>query len=199
MSSDPVDPVKYEAAKEGVLDLVLQESDKRIAAQVQLMLAADARATGVLSASIVLAAAGIGYAASKLGAPTPLFWGALVFGVLEAFAAFCALWALAPQSIDPPGWAPARFKTDLTKPKAQVQAEMAKFVQERIEGNRATSRRLAGRIRAALVLAALGPLSGLAAALMAASHGLFAFIVVVAIISFLAPAIRSFKAPKPKQ
>lgn len=192
LANDPVDPVKYAAAKDGVLDLILQESDKRLAAQVQLMLAADSRATAVLSASIVLAAAGIGYAISKLEAPTPLFWGAIVFGVIEALAALSALWALTPQSVDPQGWAPKTFATDLQKPKSQVQAEMAKYLQSRIDKNRTTASKLAQRIRAALMLAALGPLAGLEASLIAANEVAFALITFVLIVGYGSVAISSF-------
>lgn len=165
MSDNAIDPVKYATAKDGVLELILQEADRRVAAQVHLMLAADSRASGILSGCTTLAAAGIGFAISQLVHMSPVSWASLVFGVTEAIAAIMALSALWPTEVRPQGWAPATFRTDLQKSKTVVQAEMAKYLQERIENNRASADKLSNRVKAAMLLASQGPLLGLASSL----------------------------------
>ncbi|TAJ69922.1 MAG: hypothetical protein EPO51_20590 [Phenylobacterium sp.] len=167
MSDKSVDPSEYAAAKDGVLELILQEADKRVSAQVQLMLAADSRASGILSGCTTLAAAGIGFAVSQIAQRPPVFWASLTFGLVEAVAAILALSALWPTEIRPQGWAPAIFATDLNKEKPRVQAEIAKFLQDRIAQNRASADKLSGRVKAAMLFASLGPFTGLAAALWA--------------------------------
>jgi hypothetical protein len=196
MSSDPVDPAEYEKADPLVLDLILQESDKRVGAQVQLMLAADTRASGILAGSIVLAAAGLGYAMTKLSDPTPLGWASFAFGACEVIAAFSALFALWPQAVDPQGWAPDRFATDLEKSKARVQAEIAHYLQRRIVRNREMATRLSRRVKVAMLAASMGPLVGLAAGLVAYKQYVGAAAVAGALAVFLIVAIASFN-PKP--
>jgi hypothetical protein len=175
VSSDGVDPDAYEQAKKDVLDLILTEANNRVAAQMQLMLAADARASGILAGCITLAAGGLGFAVSKLKDPhlDALFVAALVFGIAEAVAAVAALTALWPASVAPQGWDPATFADDLGKSPERVKAEMARLLQGRIDNNRKAASRLAGRIKTAMLLAMEGPLVGLSAGLWAGGAGLW--------------------------
>jgi hypothetical protein len=186
VSEKSVDPIKFAAAKDGVLELILQEADKRVSAQVQLMLAADSRASGILSGCTTLSAAGIGFAVSQIAAREPIFWASLAFGLVEAMAAILALSALWPTEVRPQGWSPLLFAADLDKEKARIQAEVAKFLDERIAKNRASADRLSGRIRAAMLSAALGPFVGLSAALWANENAAWALIIsVISAIVFL--------------
>ena len=171
MSDDSLAPAKLAAAKDGVLDIILQEADKRVAAQVQLMLAADARASGILTGCTTLAAAGIGFAVTKLAAREPIFWASITFGVLEALAALLALGALWPVEIAPQGWAPRTFRTDLKKGKPTVQAEIAIYMDERILKNRNSADKLSGRVKGAMLIGSQGPFVGLCVALFASGHG----------------------------
>lgn len=198
LSKNAVDPDKYENAKEGVLDLILEESDKRVGAQVQLMLAADSRASGILSGCVALAAAGVGFAVSQLADPSPLFWASLAFGAWEAVGACMALWSLWPEGVRPQGWAPVTFETDLGKTKVRVQAEMAAFLQDRIEKNRITADRLANRVKAAMLFAATGPIAGLVASLFAARMTGWAVVAgvicLIVVLRLGIPLIPGFKA-----
>lgn len=183
MSHNTVDLDAYAAADSDLLDLILEESDKRVAAQVQLMLAADARASGILSGCVALAAGGVGFAASQMSVGGSLFWAALAFGVVEALAACLALWALFPEPVNPQGWAPATFATDLKKPTNRVKAEVAKFLQVRIESNRTLAAKLSFRVKAAMLTATLAPIWGLAAAL--ASDGQYVWAWPTAMVSLV--------------
>lgn len=167
MSGNSVDPARYAAAEDGLLDLILAESDKRVAAQVQLMLAADQRANGLLAGCITLAAAGGGFAISQLkdGKLDPFFYASLCFSIVEALAAVSALMALWPEPLKPQGWAPGMFATDLNKKTKSVKAEIAQFMQERIESNRQCASKLARRVKWAMLLAAEGPLVAISAGL----------------------------------
>jgi len=168
LPSAVVDPSAYETADDDVLKLIVEEADKRVAAQTQLMLAADARASGIMSACIALAAGGLGFAISEVKDRPPFFWAALVFGAFEAIGAAAALAALWPEEVRPQGWSPINFSKDLSKSPERVRAEIAKQLQARIEHNRGCARKLGRRVKAAMTLAVLGPIEALAS-------GLFAF------------------------
>jgi hypothetical protein len=165
MSGNPLEAAKYATAKEGVLQLILDESDKRIAAQVQLMLSADTRATAVLSGCVTLATGGLGFAVSKLSSLDAMAWAALTLGLVGVAASVLALWAIWPQQIRPQGWSPEMFKDDLGKSKTDIQSEVAVLLQERIDANRDCARRLSNRIKGAMLLAALSPAAGLSTGL----------------------------------
>lgn len=162
MSEAELDARKYAAADKELLELILHESDKRLAAQVQLMLAADQRASGVLAGTISLGAAALGFAVSQVrdGRVDALFWATISMGALEMLAACIALTALWPELVKPQGWSPASFRNDLAKTKVDVQGEIAVHLQGRIEENRRCAARLGRRMKAAMLTAAEGPIVG---------------------------------------
>jgi hypothetical protein len=183
-----VDPARYATAEDDLLNLILQESDKRVGAQIQLMLGADQRANGLLAGCATLAAAGGGFAISQLKSATfdPLFYSSLAFGGIEACASMLALMALWPEPLKPQGWAPAQFAHDLAKPSKRIKAEMAMFMQGRIEDNRRCATRLSYRIKGAMLLAAQGPIIALSVGFFASGkHSLIAFATALFAIWFI--------------
>lgn len=168
----------YAGAAAPTLELILCEGDKRISAQVQLMLANDLRANGILAASATLAAAGFAVAGAQIG-PTGnphLLAAASLFAGFAALAALAALWALWPTGVDVQGWSPRLFVGDIAEKKTlgRIRAEMIAMNQTKIAANDRCNYRLAFRIRAAMVCLAVAPLfSGAALLLPWAWPGLF--------------------------
>jgi hypothetical protein len=153
----------YLGADAEVLKVILDESDKRIGAQVQLMLAGDLRANGLLAASATLAAAGFAVGGSQMGfdgneALRDASWW---FGGFSTVAAAAAIWTIWPKAIHIQGWSPAQFVDDIAKKKtpSQVRAEITAHNQSKLTGNDACIRTLTRRARTAMVLLALAPVS----------------------------------------
>jgi len=155
--------VDFAAADPKLLELILAEADKRLAVQVQLMLAADARAGGIRTGCITLSAAGLGLAMAQLkdGKFDALFWASATFAAVEMVGAFVALLALWPAAIKPAGWSPATFAGDLGKAKRAVQGEIAGHLSARIEANRRQAARLGALTKWAMAIATAGPVIGL--------------------------------------
>lgn len=165
-----LDPAEFASAHTDTLALVVQESDKRIAAQVQVMLASDSRSNTLLSASTALAAAAFGVAAAQY--PTqhlsPLVVGSTAFAVIACVAAGAAVRTLWPVNVDIQGWSPRLFRDDVKAGKAHtaVLAEVACLNQQKIDENAKCNEAAARRVKATMVLLAVAPLVGaLAAAL----------------------------------
>jgi hypothetical protein len=163
---------EYVGAPEDVLKRVLDESDKRIAAQVQLMLAGDLRANGLLAASATLAGAAFTVVGALIETKThvSLLIAAAVFGGFATLAAGAAIWALWPKGVDIQGWSPVKFTGDIAKkkPGAQIWAEMVALNQAKLVGNDRCMDVLATRARAAMILLIAAPISAAAVLLLAA-------------------------------
>jgi hypothetical protein len=157
-----------EIADAETLSLIVQESEKRIAAQVQVMLATDARSNTLLSVASALAAAAFGTAAAQF--PTqkfsPFVIGATVTAVFAFIAAVGAVIALWPRPLHIQGWSPRLFKSDLekNKPLQTILAEMAVQNQGKIEDNHHCNAKIERRVRGAISAFALAPLAGAIAA-----------------------------------
>jgi hypothetical protein len=152
--------------------VILQESDRRISAQVQVMLATDSRSNTLLSASTALAAGAFGVAASQYptGGFSPLVVGAAAFATAATVGAFAAMWALWPEAIQLQGWSPRYLAPDVTEKKAHqvILAEMTVFNQEKISHNDRCNTKISNRGRLAILALASAPLVGAAAAFIAA-------------------------------
>lgn len=163
-------PDAYVGAQADVLELIVGESDKRISAQVQLMLANDSRANGILAASATLGAAGYAVAGAQLGIDgnIHLLIGAGAFALLATFATLAALWALWPIGVDIQGWSPRLFIGDVTEKKDlhQLKADVAALNQEKIRGNDKCNKDLSKRIRVAMSLLVAAPIVGALALLV---------------------------------
>jgi hypothetical protein len=159
-------------ASEETLNLIVQESDKRIAAQVQLLIAKDSRSNTLLSASAALAAAAFGVAASQATTQgySPLVLGSIAFAVFAAAAAVAAVVALWPVNIELQGWSPRLFKEDvaISKPHKDVLTEVAAFNEQKIAGNDKANKTAASRATIAMALLAAAPIAGSVAAALKA-------------------------------
>jgi len=159
--SKSVTAAEFRTGRAALLKMILDESDKRINAQVQVMVASDARATGILAAAVALAAAAFALAASHTGDnESALFWAALTFGTAAAASALAAVWALWPKAINVSGWSPRLFRNDMKKNLSAIRAEMIALNQSKILENDSCSSDLMRRVRLAMSLLALGPLAG---------------------------------------
>lgn len=154
----------YASADSSVLGLIAQESDKRIAAQVQIMLASDTRSNAVLAAAATLAAAGYAVAGSQLSpnGNYPLLIGASAFALMATAAAISAIWALWPTGVEVPGWSPRLFTGDIREKKTieQILAEIVAHNETKIAENEACNRKLAQRARTTMFLLGLAPIVG---------------------------------------
>lgn len=144
-----------------IVDLMLVESDKRIAAQIQLMLAADARSVGLLAASSTLGAAGLAVTAAQFS-PAGNVTTALASAAFTAFAIASALscvWALIPEPVHIVGWSPSLFDEDLKTHKSifVIKAEMVALNQEKIEANARQNERISRRVLIAIALLGIAP------------------------------------------
>jgi hypothetical protein len=162
----------YIGAPQGVLKLVLDESDKRIAAQVQLMLASDLRSNGLLAASATLAGAAFTVVGALIDTKThvSLLVAAAAFGGLATLAAAAAIWALWPMPVDIQGWSPAKLAGDIAKnkPEAQIWAEIVALNQAKIAGNDACNRKLSRRARVTMLLLLGAPVAAALVLIVAA-------------------------------
>ena len=101
-----------QTAEDQTLDFIIKESDKRVTAQIQIMIAKDSRSSTLLSVSITLASAAFGVAVSQYSPnkTSPLAAGAVVVALISAFASFAAIWALWPKDMNVQGWSPQLFE-----------------------------------------------------------------------------------------
>lgn len=145
--------------------LVNGEASARISAQVSVMCSSDARAVGILAASVAVIGVAVTAAFVVKG---NLHVAALCvgFAVSAAMSAFMATWALWPTNIDLPGWSPAEFEEDWEKAEEEILLEMLPFLQQRIDDNRVLVEKLSQRSTAAIALLASSPISGLGASLL---------------------------------
>jgi hypothetical protein len=153
-----------DGAEAGVLDLIVEESDKRIGAQVQLMLANDLRANGILAAAATLAAGAFALAASQLGKDgnTHILAASVAVAVLALAATIAATWSLLPKPVDVQGWSPHLFVLDIQAKKSahRIKAEIAALNQEKLNANEILNKELARRIRWAMGYLAASPVAG---------------------------------------
>ena len=168
--SDDLKATDLAPASEKTLRVIVEESDKRIAAQVQVMLATDSRSNTLLSAAAALAAAAFGVAASQY--PTqglsPLVVGSAVFALSAAIAALAAVHALWPADIDVQGWSPKLFVEDLASAKSNhdLLTEIAALNQSKSDGNARCNKMIAGRVKRSMAALALAPIFGALAAIL---------------------------------
>jgi hypothetical protein len=163
LTVDPKD-VDFAKADDDTLALILNEGDKRLAAQVALMLSADTRANAILAGSVGLAAAGFAIAAGTIdkSGQGPLFAAALVFALMATVSAIAAVMALWPTGIAPQGWNPTLFGDDIAAgatPHA-MRVEMCRQIAKRIGINRSCAATLTRRIRVSMILLAASPFAG---------------------------------------
>ena len=154
----------YAGAEPELLRLLASESDKRVAAQLQVMLANDLRANGILAAAATLAAAGYAVAGTQLGhdGNSHLLAAAIAFAVLASISAISAIWTLWPAPVEVQGWSPRLFVGDIAdkKPFERVTAEIVAFNQEKIASNDACNKLLARRAKVTMVLLCASPIAG---------------------------------------
>jgi hypothetical protein len=164
----------YKGADEKLLTLIVDESDKRIGAQVQIMLANDARSNGLLAAAATLAGAAYAVAAAQLGKDGnfALLVGATVFAVMATAAAMVAVWALWPVGVDVQGWSPRLFVSNIEDqtPYLTVQAEIAALNQSKLDDNDRCNKSLADRTRLTMTLVASAPVLGAVALVLSSVH-----------------------------
>ena len=155
------------------LEFILAEADKRIESQVQLMLASDARANGLLAASATLAAAGLAVVGDRLKDHQldALLWSAAAFLVFEVAAAAVCIATLWPVGIKPKGWEPSKFREDVAAdvPLIEIKRQVAAFANGRVRLNREAGAKATSMTRLAMVLLALGPAAGLLGGVVSAS------------------------------
>lgn len=153
---------------------LVEEGDKRVAVQVSLLTAGDARANGLLGVAAAFAAAGVAIAADNAGkvAAEALFWAATGFSVTATAAAVACVWALWPCKIQVPGWDPATFLTDARDGRdlASLRIELAALEQIRLDENRLILAELGWRARLAMCLLAASPAIGGAFGLLQGGH-----------------------------
>jgi hypothetical protein len=170
--SDGEQASDYDGADENFLELILAESDKRIAAQLQIMLANDSRSNGLLAAAATLAAGAFAVAGSQLGKDgnLELLVGASVFAIVASFAAIAAVWALWPVGVDVQGWSPRLFVPDISKQKSSldVKKSIASYNQTKIDDNDKRNKNLSVRTRVAMICVVAAPIfSGISLILIA--------------------------------
>ena len=153
-----------DGAEAGVLILIVEESDKRIGAQVQLMLANDLRANGILAAAATLSAGAFALAASQLGRDgnAHILAASVAIALLAMASGVGATWALWPTGVDIQGWSPHLFVPDIEAKKSahRIKAEIAAHNQKKLIDNDACNKKLTRRIRVAMLLLAASPLAG---------------------------------------
>lgn len=160
----------YVGADADLLAQILVESDKRISAQVQIMLANDTRSIGILAAAATLAGAGFALAGTEMGKDGygPLLVASIVFGLAASASAVAAVWALWPVGLDVPGWSPRLFVPDIAawRPHLAIQRSIAALNQRKIADNDACNAKLGGRTRLAMILLCAAPIAGASALLV---------------------------------
>jgi hypothetical protein len=166
--SDDLKASDLAGATESTLKLVVEESDKRLAAQVQVMLAVDSRSNSLLSVSATLASAAFGVAAAQVSGKglSPLVVGAAGLSATALAAAFFAISALRPRALHTAGWSPVRFKGDIEKGKSAtaILAEMAAHNQSKINENTTCNATISKRVEWAMRFLAGAPMVGAALA-----------------------------------
>jgi hypothetical protein len=154
----------YAGADAELLKLLASESDKRVAAQLQVMLANDLRANGILAAAATLAAAGYAVAGTQLGKDgnAHLLAASIAFAVLASAAAIAAIWTLWPAPVEVQGWSPRLFVGDIATKKSpdRIAAEIVAFNQEKIAANDRCNTKLALRAKVTMLLLCAAPIAG---------------------------------------
>jgi hypothetical protein len=165
----------YAGADLDFLRFLASESDKRVAAQLQVMLANDQRANGILAAAATLAAGGFAVAGTQTGKDgnPHLLAASIIFGIVASVAAIAAIWTLWPASVDIQGWSPRLFVGDLAKKKSPdlIAAEIAAHNQTKIAGNDRCNAELARRVKVAMIMLAASPAAGAVALWISAATG----------------------------
>ncbi|MDO9608651.1 MAG: hypothetical protein ACK4M2_08675 [Brevundimonas sp.] len=149
-----------------MLDFIREQSEKRLAAQAQLMASADSRANALLAASVALSAAAVATAVGQSdanGSPR-LVWAAAAFASLTVGAAGLAVAALWPIPVHAVGWTGNSFIGDIKAGKTSrlIKAEIVAMLHARTERNRACASQLAVRVKGAMLCLSLAPPVGLA-------------------------------------
>jgi len=155
-------------AAESTLKLVVEESDKRLAAQVQVMLAVDSRSNTLLSVAVTLAAGSFGIAASQVTdhGLSPLVVGATGLSATSLAAAVFAVVALLPRHLHTAGWSPGLFKSDIEKGKTHkaILAEMAAHNQSKINENAECNKTISRHVVWSMRFLVAAPFAGAALA-----------------------------------
>jgi hypothetical protein len=154
----------YDGAEDEVLKLIAHESDKRIAAQVQIMLASDTRSNALLAAAATMAAAGYAFAGSQSlsNGNYALSIGASVFGVISTMAAIAAIWSLWPADLEAQGWSPKLFVEDIKNSKSLqiILQEIVALNERKIIENEKVNLKISGRVKLTTILLGLAPVIG---------------------------------------
>lgn len=145
--------------------LVNQEGNERIGSQIALICTSDARAVGLLAASIslagVAAAAGLAIQTiSGLANNVQLLgfsWGVAIFAAAASIAAFWAIW---PTQIELPGWSPAAFEDDWSKTEETILSDLLNVQQVKITTNTWVLHHTWLRTQLAMCLLATAPVGG---------------------------------------
>lgn len=148
-----------------------EQSQVKLAAQLDLMKGADTRAQGLLTISVTLSGAALAAAVSKWGTAGAeiVFWAAVGFGLCAGFAGVAAVAALWPASIYIPGWQASQFKEELDRKEvwADVEPKVTEALENRILDNAHFMRTHAWRTQLSMTLVGASPISGASAALFA--------------------------------
>ena len=142
----------------------IRESEKRIQAQVQLMLAADQRALVVAGFGATIAALGLGalVTSNDLNALNYLPYAAVCMGFAALIGAYLCWQAASPREIHPAGWDISDLKSD-----AESEIEEGSFLievvicyQQRIELNEGIMIQNNQQFRIGSAITFLSPLIG---------------------------------------
>lgn len=132
--------VNWADVQPDVIGEIVRQGEVRLAAQVQVALAADQRAVTTASILTAIFTACIGGAIAVLTSASPnhaLGLAGLGTGIMFIAAAFEAARAARPVDFHLQGWPPAQWmnEADLRRPLPQSQGEQAEIMQEMIEHN----------------------------------------------------------------
>ena len=179
----------FKVADDELVTMLMQEADKRVAAQIDLLKASDARATGLVAAGVAVAVAAIAIAASAAGKTDAviLFWAStgLVAGAM--LSTVLAVWALWPCKVEPPGWDPDSFLDDAktSRKYSEIKIEAVALLQRRLDKNRLTSLILGSRSELSLIALAGAPVSALALSAFASGQPGWGILCVVTLTGFV--------------
>lgn len=162
-------------ASESVLEIVVDQGERRLAAQCAFADAQDQRASAVVNASTALAGAAVALAAGAAASmkagraeylSNPLVVGAAAAAVGFSIAATLALWALRSRGFHGAGYYPADFIQDVAagKERRALLIDFALELQGRLSDNRSALEGRGDRFNAAAWTLAATPVFALVVA-----------------------------------
>lgn len=164
----------FKAADDELVAMLMQEADKRVAAQIDLLKAGDARATGLVAAGVAIAVAGVAIAAGATGKAEAavLFWTAVGLATGAMLSTVLGVWALWPCKVEPQGWDPDTFIDDAKNARqySEIKIEAVALLQRRVDKNRLVAQILGSRSELSLIALSGSPICAFAASTFAANQ-----------------------------